>query len=496
MSRTNPAPDLYIGVDVGTTALKVGAFDAAGHLQALASENYAVSRPRADWVEQDAQLWLGALDGALARVLQSVAGQRVAALCLVGQSPTVVPADAEGRPIRPALTWADARAAQQAHALSEATGQYVNVEFAALPRAAWLRDEEPHNYQATRWFFQAADLLSYHLTGKPVTSSPGPELAPWTAATIEAAGLEAERFPATTLNPGQVVGQLTPAVARKFGLNPQGVVVSGTVDAFAHWIGVDLTQPGRLSNVGGTSEGANAAWPTRLQDPQHRLFSLPSPFGQGFVVGGSMSNGGSLVDWAARSLFGPAADHQQALTAAAGVQAGSLGLVALPYLLGERTPLFNRDARGVFMGVGPEHDAAHLTRALLEGAALGLRQIVQIFESLGGSVTDIAVSGGTARAALWNQIKADATGRPVLVPQVHEAGVLGAAMLARSAVTGAPLAQVASQMARFGEPIQPDPRRAAVYDDIYPLFLDLYQRLQEPFTNLAALRQRTYVGEV
>lgn len=495
MSGAPVDADVFIGVDVGTTALKVGAFDPAGNLLAFAGQRYAVDQPRADWVEQDARQWLSALDAALAEVLTKVDGQRVAAICPVGQSPTVVPAGADGQPLRPALTWADARAAAQADRLSEATGEYVNVEFAVLPRALWVKDEEPLNYQATRWFFQAADFVSFHLTGEPVTFSPGPELAPWTADTISAAGLDPAKFPNRAVDPGTVVAQLTPAVAERFGLNPRAVVVSGTVDAFSHWIGVDLTHPGRVSNVGGTSEGVNAAWPTRLADPQFRLFALPSPFRTGWVVGGSMSNGGSLLDWAARSLFG-GAGHQDVLSAVAAVPAGANGLVALPYLLGERTPIFDRNARGVFFGVGREHGAAHLTRALLEGAALGLRQIVQVFESLGGQASEIAVSGGTARAGVWNQIKANATGLPVMVPEVHEAGVLGAAMLARAAVTGAPLTAVATEMARFQEPVLPDPARKAVYDDIYPLFLDLYGRMREPFQNLAKVRQRAYPDEV
>lgn len=486
--------DLFLGVDVGTTGLKVGAFNESGEQLASGSARYSLSRPRAGWVEQDANDWLTAFEEALGQVLKRVDGKRVRALCPVGQSPTVVPVDAEGRPVRPAITWADARAAEQARQLSTASGSYVNVEFAVLPRIMWLRDSEPDSFANTRWFFQAADFLSYHLTGKAVIFSADPQLAPWTDDSLAAANLDPYRFP-PTVSPGEIVGQLAPDVSERLGLNPKASLVSGTVDAFAHWIGVDLSRPGRVCNIGGTSEGANMSWPEPLNDPQHRLFTLPSPFGSGWVVGGSMSNGGSVLDWAVGSLFGSPATREQVLDAVSGVTAGSQGLVALPYLLGERTPIYDLDARGVFLGLGHEHGAAHLTRALLEGVALGLRQIIELIESLGGSVDDIVVSGGTSNASVWNRIKANVTGKPVKVPTVHDSGVLGAAMLARSAVSQAPLTSVATEMAHFSELIEPTAAESAVYDDIYPLFLDLYGRMREPFKELARLRQEAYVGK-
>jgi len=483
--------DVFLGVDVGTTGLKVGAFDESGKLLYLGNSSYGVSQPRAGWVEQDARAWLTAFEDALAQVLRHVDGRRVVAICPVGQSPTVVPVDSAGEPLRPAITWADSRAAEQAGRLSEATGAYVNVEFEALPRVMWVRDAEPATYAATRWFFQASDFLSYHLTGTPVTFLPHQDFAPWTDQRLTAAELDLARFPETALSPGRPVGELAPVVADRLGLDPRAVVVSGTVDAFAHWVGVDLSRAGRLCNVGGTSEGANLSWDARLSDPEHRVFNLPSPFGHGWIVGGSMSNGGSLLDWAVRSLFGHDATRSQVLAAVAAVPSGSQALLALPYLLGERTPIYDADARGAFVGLGHEHGPAHLTRALLEGAAFGLRQIIEVLESLGGVVDDIAVSGGTSRAAVWNRIKADVTGRPVRVPEVHDAGVLGAAMLARSAVRRQPLDAVAREMARFAEVIEPDPVASAIYDDTYPLFTDIYRRMHESFEGLARLRRQT-----
>lgn len=496
MSGTAPRAgrEVYVGVDVGTSGLKVGAFGAAGEQLAITHATYPLARPRPGWAEQDAGLWVRAFERALAELLQTVDGQDVVALCPVGQSPTVVAVDAGGRPLAPAITWADGRAAEQAQALSVSTGAYVNVEFAALPRAMWLRDELPDVYERTRWFFEASDYLGYLMTGVPATYVPHPDLAPWSPAGVAAAGLDPARFPSTVVTPGGVVGPITREFAERTGLNPRAVVVAGTVDAFAHWVGVDLSRHGRVCNIGGTSEGANLSWPDRLVDPEHRVFALPSPFGSDWIVGGSMSNGGSLLDWATRSLFGPNAELGAVLDAVAAVPAGSEGLVALPYLLGERTPIYDPNARGLFLGVGHEHGAPHMTRALMEGAAMGLRQIIEILEAAGGRVDEVAVSGGTSRARVWNQIKADVTNKPVRVPVVHESGVLGAAMFARSGTSGLPLAEVAAEMARFSELLTPNATATAVYDDTYTLFLDVYGRMREPFEQLSRLRHGAHVG--
>lgn len=481
--------DLYLGVDLGTSSLKLGVFDPSGAELAGGRATYPLLSARPGWAEQNADDWWRAFEDALAQARRTVDLARVRAVCVVAQSPTIVPVDAAGRATGPAITWADRRATAEAAWLGEKVGTPVRVEFEALPRIMWLKRNEPDVYERTATFLQAYDYLPFRLTGSPITAYPHPRLRQWTPERLQAAELDQAKFPATAVPPGVIAGQVAPRVGAELGLAPDCVVASGTVDAFAHWIGVDATEQGRLCNIGGTSEGVSLCWPDPLPDPRFRVFGIPSPFGSGWLVGGSMSNGGSALDWAL-AAWHPGVDREAALGAVASLPPGAEGLVMLPYLLGERTPVYSADARGALVGLGSQHRGEHVTRAVLEGVAFGIRGVIDVLEELGASVGSLATSGGTARVGVWNQIKADVTGRPVLVPRVKDSGVMGAAILAKAADTGAPLADVARALVRFERAYEPNQADAAVYDDLYPVFQGLYPALTGAFDRLARFRRR------
>ncbi len=484
--------DLVLGVDLGTTALKAAAFDAAGRCLASGRSEYALDRPREAWAEQPAERWWRALVDALGTVRAEIDTRRIVAVAVAGQAPTVVPIDAAGQALRAAITWADRRAVAEAAWLSERLGAgQVNIEFDALPRILWVREHEPELFARTACFLQSFEYLAFRLTGTPVTIEPLRGLPAWTDDRLAGAGLERSRFPADSVQAGTDLGRITPRAADELGLGHDAIVVSGTVDAFAHWIGVDLSRSGRLSNIGGTSEGVSLASSVLLSDQRQRVFGLPSPFGSGWIVGGAMSNSGGLLDWAVDRLWGRDADRGTVLAAIAATKPGSDGVLALPYFQGERTPIYDADARGCFFGLNARHGRAHLGRALLEGVAFGLRQISEILESIGGSVESVVVSGGTARADEWNRIKADVTGRQVHVPRIIDSGVLGAAILARAALDREPLREVAIRMVHDREVIEPDTKNVAVYEQLYPLFLKLYEHLKEPFRELALIGRTT-----
>ena len=477
---------LFLGVDLGTTSLKVGVFSATGEIKAFARCEYELESPHPGWVEQSASTWWHALRSSLQQVLKEVAADDIAALSVVGQGPTLVCVDEHGSPLYPAITWADRRSVREAAWLSEVLGDsQVNVEFDILPRVLWIRNHEPTLFDKVRWFFQAYDYLTFALTGRAVTINPLRELPPWTEERLRGAELGTSRFPPVTVDLGTPIGHLSPAGARATGLSTDTLVVAGTVDAFAHWVGAGLESPGSLCDICGTSEGVSLAWPEHLHDPHFRVFSLPSPLGGGWIAGGSMSNGGLLLDWAIRSLYQGKKSREEVLDAVAGIPPGAARLLALPYFLGERTPIFDAAARGCFFGVTADHTAAHFSRALLEGVAFGIRQVIEILEGIGGEVREIIVTGGGSQATIWNQIKADVTNRPVQVPVVHDSGVLGAAVLAHSGAEKRSLKAVARDMVRYKEVISPVTAAAREYDRIYPLFGRLYQDLRGAYRRLA-----------
>lgn len=479
----------YIGVDLGTTQLKVGLFDASGRMLRTASERYPLESPAPDAAEQDANRWWQALCVCLRRVKTETeqagdgAWERIGGIAVAGQGPTVVAVDEDGMPLRPALTWADRRCQAEAEELG------VHAGYSALARILWIARHEQDVYQRTRFFFESYDYLAYRLTGEPVTISSLPGLEPWTDEQIEQAGLERSKFPDRHELLGVVIGPVTAKAADETGLPVGTPVVTGTVDAFAHWLGIGMTVPGRLCDIGGTSEGIGLAWNEPLTDYENGIFPMPNPAGEGWICGGSMSNGGSVLAWFRNSFYGPDTSFEDVLQEIAEVPAGADGLVALPYLMGERIPVADPLARACFFGVGREHGRAHFGRAALEGVAFGMRQIVEAITAAGGRVDHVVASGGATRSRLWTQIKADVLGHTVHVPAVTESGLLGAAILARAAVTGQPVASVTDDMVALAERFEPDPERHRRYDKLYPTYAALYSALKGEFQRLDGARR-------
>lgn len=489
--------ETYLGIDLGTTQLKVGLFDRKGRLLHMAAHGYPLTSPEPEAAEQDAGRWWEALLKALRDVRRqsdTAAGiasnvqvvgawERIAAISVAGQGPTVVAVDSAGEPLRPALTWADRRCQPEADELG------TNAGYSALARILWIARHDRDTYARTRWFFESYDYLTFRLTNEPVTIVSLPGLAPWNDQQIMQAGLDPDKFPSVQTLLGTVVGAVTEEAARVTGLRSGIPVVTGTVDAFAHWIGLGMNVHGRLCDIGGTSEGVGLSWPERLLDYENGIFPMPNPLGSGWVCGGSMSNGGSALAWFRDQFYAPTFSYETVLEDIAATPAGADGLIALPYLLGERIPVSDPLARACFFGVGREHGRAHFGRALLEGVAFGMRQVVDALEATGGNVDHVVASGGATRAQLWTQVKADVLGRSVHVPAVTESGLLGTAILARAAVTDRSVQDVADEMVVLEQRFDPIPEHKAVYDASYPTYAALYGALREQFHTLADARR-------
>lgn len=481
--------DTFVGVDLGTTQLKAALFDGRGRMLARASQRYPLERPAPDAAEQDAALWWQALCDCLQHIKAEAARahpgawERMAGVSVTGQGPTVVAVDAGGHPLRPAVTWADRRCQAEADELG------VYAGYSALARILWVARHDPDVYARTRWFFESYDYLTFRLTGEPVTIVSLPGYEPWTREQLEGAGLDPSKFPSRMELLGTVVGAVSAPAAEATGLPPGTPVVAGTVDAFAHWLGLGMTEKGRLCDIGGTSEGVGLSWDEAITDYANGIHPMPNPAGAGWICGGSMSNGGSVLSWFRNGFYTDDTPFEHVLEDIARTPAGADGMVALPYLMGERAPVQDPLARGCFFGVGPEHGRAHFGRAVLEGVAFGIRQIAEALETAGGRVDHVVASGGATRSSLWTQIKADVLGRPVYIPAVTETGLLGAAILARAAVTGTPTAAVAAEMVALAERFDPDPERQAVYDALYPTYASLYAALKDEFPRLARVRR-------
>ncbi len=466
---------LLLGIDVGTTRAKVGAFRLDGRQVAMQVAPYRfTTQAKTDAAEQDALEWWTQIIRALRAVVAELEPHALLGVCVNGQGPTLVAVDETLTPTAPALTWLERRSAPFAHDLGERAGRLV-PSHSFIAKAMFLANAQPEAYARTRWFLQAWDFIASQLGGRAVVSSSAGVL-PWDDELVNASGLNADKFPAVQ-RMGTVVGSVSPAAAQATGL-PEGLpIVGGITDYFGGILGSGAVYRGLACDNGGTSSSFNVCWDEPLT--VEGIFCSPS-FQSGYwLIGGPASTTGRALDWWRSSVLGVDGGDWSLVAQAREIPPGSDGLVFLPYLAGERAPLWNVDARGVFFGLGLEHGRAHLTRAVMEAVAFALCHIQERITCAGAQVESIHSCGGQASSELWCQIKADATGRRVIVPEVLEAAVLGAAVIAGVGV-GAfeDVTQGATRMMRPRQLIEPNPEHHARYQQSYALYRELYQAVE------------------
>jgi xylulokinase len=305
---------------------------------------------------------------------------------------------------------------------------------------------------------------------------------------LAASGLDLGKV-AAEVPTGSVLGGLTPAAAAHLGLAAGTPVVSGLVDAFASFHGARMLEPGDAIDVGGAAGGFGvyADRPVVVAGG----FTTPAPLPGRFSVGGAMAATGAALDWFAGDVLGGARSIRDLLAEAASVEPGADGLVFLPYLAGERSPMWDPHARGAFVGLTLGHGRAHLTRAILEAAAMALRHVARPMLDAGLAVTAMRACGGPAADDGWNQIKADVTGFTVEVPRVRETATVGAAIVAAVGVGAHPdLPSAIRAMTSIDRRFEPDPRRAAIYDDVFETYVALYPAMA-PVLESASARDAT-----
>jgi len=473
--------ELLLGVDVGTTQTKVGAFDLEGRLVALSRAGYALNTDsQTNAAEQDPNEWWAAVVWCLRQVVEQIDASRILALSVGGQGPTLVALGDDLEPVCPAMTWMDLRATFEAQRLAEA-GYRLPPHF-FMPKSMWLKENRPEAYRATQSFCQSWDFVAMRLLGELVVSSSS-GIAPWTSELIAVAGVDKEKYPATR-QMGQRLGQVSAEAARATGL-PEGVaVVGGISDFFEGLIGSGALQRGLACDNGGTSGAFSLCWDGPMEG--QAVLSVPSFMAGHWHVGGPVSTSGKALEWWLEGILECGPDDYSALDEVAQIPAGSERLIFLPYLAGERAPIWDPKARGTFFGLSLAHKRAHLTRAILEGVAYTLCHVIKHIEMSGGQVLEIRSIGGQAKSALWCQIKADATGCQVVVPEFTDAPTLGAAAIAGvGAGVFSSFPEGAKQMTRVRKIIEPDRERHERYQSLFGIYQDVYMQLRPLFGRLA-----------
>ena len=468
-------PLAALGIDVGTTETKAGVVGLDGRLLALARRRHASDvDPAVGRAEQDPEAWWAGLLETGAEAV-AAAGADVVALAVDGHGPTLTPVDEAGVAVRPAITWQDTRSTSEAMYLADRTG-LRGWGLGILPAARWRERNDPAAAGRARWYLNSWEALALRLTGRAgsfVVDAP----PPLDLERLRATGLAVERL-APRVAAGDVLGPLRPEPAGRLGLPAGTPVVAGVVDAYASLHGARMLAAGDAIDVGGAAGGFGLYWDAPIQ--AQGSFTAPAPLAGQWLVGGAMAATGAALDWFRDGVMGGGRSTADLIAEAAAVAPGADGLVFLPYLAGERSPLWDPLARGAFIGLTLRHGHATMARAILEASAYAIRHVATGILTAGGRVEAMRVCGGPARSDAWNQIKADVTGFPVEVPQILETAVVGSAILAAAGAGAQPDLETAIRtMATIERRLEPDPARAATYDRGFATYVALYPAIAE-----------------
>jgi xylulokinase len=482
---------MIVGVDIGTQSLKAVVTDENLRLLGEAWCAYRPSFPRPGWAEQEPRLWEEALAPTIGRALEAAgttAGS-VQGLGICGQLDGCVAIDRHGWPLGPCIIWMDRRAEAEVAGLPverirNVTGLVLDATHMAA-KARWLKRHAPERAAIQR-FHQPVSYLVARLTGEHVFDH-------GLASTTMAYGLERRGLDARLLELFELEAGELPAIAEAFdcagtlhrkgaaltGL-PEGTPVAvGTGDDFSNPLGAGLVEPGRLACALGTAEVVGALHQLPVIDRRGLVETHGYPGGRYFIENPGWLAGGALAWFVETFRLG---DVRELDALAETVPAGADGVTFLPAMGGAMAPEWIAAARGCFYGLAPVHGSAHLARAVLEGCAFAMRDVLQRLLEMNLTADSILLLGGGARSRIWAQIRADLTGLPVAVPRVIATSPMGAAVLASVAGGLQPgLLEAARQVAGAASVVEPDPAEKRAYDDAYAAYRKLFDSLRPMF---------------
>jgi xylulokinase len=492
---------VVLGIDVSTTATKAILVDQAGAVVGTASSEYGFEVPQPLWSEQDPALWWAAAQEAIPRVLADSgrSGADVEAVGLTGQMHGLVLLDAGDAVIRPAILWNDQRTAAECDAirarlglarLVELTGNDALTGFTA-PKLAWVRAHEPASWQRAAHVLLPKDYVRLRLTGvHAMDKADGSgtvlfDLAAreWSPEMLDALGIDPAWMPPTFEGP-EVTGVVTAAAAAVTGLREGTPVVAGGGDQAANAVGVGAVVPGRVAMSVGTSGVTFATTDRPLFEAAGRVHAFCHAVPRRWHLMSVMLSAAGSLRWF-RDALAPGEAFGTLAASAGDVPPGSAGLLFLPYLSGERSPHPDPLARGAFVGLTLAHDRRHLTRAVMEGVAFGLRDGLDLMIEAGMSrPAEILGSGGGTASPVWRQILADVLGASIAMPTTTEGAAYGAGVLAAVGAGWFASVEAAADALVRATPVAEPGSDAAAYMAPYARYRELYPALAPTFHRL------------
>jgi len=459
---------LLLTIDIGTSSFKSALWDYDGNRLSHAAVPLSIISD-GNKHEAECSQWLRAFENCCGR-LGSLA--TVEAVIISGNGPTLVPVTGKPSaakdglcvPAENARLWLDRRAVEYQTEVSKLMGGFVDAGF-FLPKILGIKNDENELYERVDCFLGCPEYLAYSLTGEPRTVFPceGFDRWFWNDVVLEKLNLDKKKFP-DFIKPGDQFGTLLPSVAGLFGFAKNIPVISGGPDFFAAILGSGVKEPSQVCDRTGSSEGINLCTKNRVND--ERLMSYAHPVSPYWNLSGIISTTGKAVEWGG-NLLG-LSDIEDFYTLAHNSAPGSGGLVFLPYLTGERAPIWDPSVRGVWHGIGLYSGRSEFANSILEGIGFAIRDVITVMEESGERAAELRVTGGMADNSFLNQIKADITGKKILQPLQKDTELIGLAVIGACYLGKfSSFAEASCEMVHIEKTYEPNLKNATLYDELF-----------------------------
>ena len=478
-----------VGIEIGTTRIKTGIYDFEGNQLCEKTKNYnLLFNEKTGMAEANPHDWWKAVAITLKETTIGINKKDISAICVGSHGPTLIALDKNKKIIGNAILWLDKRASREAEFIAGRIAKKSNDLAWFVPRALWLKNHKPDLFKKAKYFVQPLDYINYKLTEELKTIFVSDSIRIWNNDIIRASGLDRSMFP-EPVKMKTVIGKVTKPAAEITGLSEGTPVVAGTggADFIEVLISSRALRPGIVCDRGGTSQGINLCWNKPFNNKI--FFEAPHPLIPGlFHISGLMATTGKSLQCYKELFYSKKMSYDKFFNDAAKSQPGAKKLIYLPYLTGERTPWWDTNARGIFFGLSLEHKEKDIVRAILEGVGFGISHILNLFKQHGAVITEIRAHGGQAKSPLWNQIKADITGIPVITNKILDSSTLGLAILSGHGVgIYHDIIEASNMLVKEGQVYEPYETNHKIYSEMQKIYEELYPSLKTQFRKLAYL---------
>jgi len=489
---------LYIGIDLGTSAVKLLLMDGEGAIQNIVSKEYPLEFPKPGWSQQAPEDWKKAVLEGIPELLTGFDASQVAGIGAGGQMHGLVVLDKDDHVIRPAILWNDGRTAKEVDYLNNVAGREklsrltANIAFAGFtaPKILWMRENEPELFARIDKIMLPKDYINYILTGVHCTDCSDAsgmllldvEHRCWSKEMLDICGVTERQMP-RLFESYEAVGTLKPEIAKQLGLSPDVVVCAGAGDNAAAAVGTGTVGEGACNISLGTSGTIFISSEKFGVDPHNALHAFAHADGRYHLMG-CMLSAASCNKWLMEDIF-QTKDYAREQADITPDKLGNDHVYFLPYLMGERSPINDTNARGTFVGMTMDTSRSDLTQAVLEGVAFAIRDSFEVARSLGIDIRSSKICGGGAKSPLWKTIMANVLNIRLEVPESEQGPGMGGAMLAMVACGQYPtVADACGKLVRTAETVEPDPNLAARYEARYRQFRKIYPAMKGLFPSL------------